>query len=97
MEIPAFKVDARYGDIHRFGNPHYWLDPLNAEPIMNAILGGLMEASPENLDPEKMAEWAEQTMNKFQAGLTLVKMRRFQESSEKPYSGWEWDEGTDFT
>ena len=50
LEVPATRVDARYGDIHRYGNPHYWLDPLNAEKIMNAILEGLMEVSPEDLD-----------------------------------------------
>ena len=50
LEIPTFSIDARYGDIHRFGNPHYWLDPLNTEIIMNSIIDGLVDVSPEYLE-----------------------------------------------
>ncbi len=46
LEVPTFKADARYGDLHRFGNPHYWLSPKNVEPITKAILEGLSEADP---------------------------------------------------
>jgi len=31
LEVPAGKVDASMGDVHPFGNPHYWLDPENAK------------------------------------------------------------------
>lgn len=30
LEVPAGKVDASMGDVHPYGNPHYWLDPENA-------------------------------------------------------------------
>jgi len=46
LEIPSFKVDASYGDIHRYGNPHYWLDPQNTRPMAEAILEGLTKADP---------------------------------------------------
>jgi ABC-type Zn uptake system ZnuABC Zn-binding protein ZnuA len=48
LEVPTFKVDASYGDLHRFGNPHYWLDPATARPIGEAILAGLTRAAPEH-------------------------------------------------
>ena len=45
LEVPS-KVDASLGDVHRFGNPHYWLDPRNVRPIMEEILAALVKASP---------------------------------------------------
>ncbi|MFH1687271.1 MAG: metal ABC transporter substrate-binding protein [bacterium] len=50
MEVPDFRVDARHGDIHRYGNPHYWLSPVNAAPITDAIVEALSEADPSNAD-----------------------------------------------
>ncbi len=34
--------------VHGFGNPHYWLDPINARPITQAILDALARLSPAN-------------------------------------------------
>jgi zinc/manganese transport system substrate-binding protein len=48
LEVPTFQADARYGDIHRFGNPHYWLGPQNVAPITQAIVEGLSAADPEH-------------------------------------------------
>jgi len=48
LEVPTFEPDARHGDLHRYGNPHYWMGPGNVEPIMRAIVEGLSEADPEN-------------------------------------------------
>lgn len=50
LEIPSFKADARYGDLHRFGNPHYWLSPDNLPAIFQAIEEGLSNADPGNAD-----------------------------------------------
>jgi len=50
MEVPDFKVDARHGDIHRYGNPHYWLTPVNVEPMTDAIVEALSQADPGNAD-----------------------------------------------
>ena len=36
------------GDIHIYGNPHYWLDPLNGKQIAKNICDGLEKISPEN-------------------------------------------------
>jgi len=48
LEIPAIKIDRSMGDIHPLGNPHYWLDPLNAKIIATNIAKRLSEISPEN-------------------------------------------------
>jgi hypothetical protein len=36
-------------------------------------------------------------MTLFQSLLTQIRLRRFAESTDTPYSQWEWDEGTDFS
>jgi zinc/manganese transport system substrate-binding protein len=41
LEKPKGKVDASKGDVHPFGNPHYWLDPSNGIVIAQNILEGL--------------------------------------------------------
>jgi len=46
LEVPT-RVDRSQGDVHRFGNPHYWLDPRNIRPIANAILRSLVRAAPD--------------------------------------------------
>lgn len=43
-------VDRSLGDVHIFGNPHYWLDPLNGKIIAQNILEGLKRISPENTE-----------------------------------------------
>ena len=45
IEIPS-SVSRAQGDVHPFGNPHYWLDPANGGPIARAIRDGLIRVSP---------------------------------------------------
>ena len=45
MEIPS-SVSRAQGDVHPYGNPHYWLDPINGIGIARAIRDGLMRISP---------------------------------------------------
>jgi zinc/manganese transport system substrate-binding protein len=47
LEIPA-SVSRAQGDVHPFGNPHYWLDPMNAIPIARAIRDGLVRVAPQD-------------------------------------------------
>ncbi|HCC47414.1 MAG TPA: zinc ABC transporter substrate-binding protein [Elusimicrobia bacterium] len=47
LERPEGKVDASMGDIHIYGNPHYWLDPANAKVMAKNILAGLKRLAPE--------------------------------------------------
>ena len=48
LEVPTTKVDASQGDVHPYGNPHYWLDPDNAKIMLNEIYNALSSQSPEN-------------------------------------------------
>ncbi|MBI4931474.1 MAG: zinc ABC transporter substrate-binding protein [Bacteroidetes bacterium] len=47
MQIPS-SINRAEGDIHIYGNPHYWLDPLNGKVIARNICNGLERISPEN-------------------------------------------------
>ena len=47
LEVPA-RLDASQGDVHRFGNPHYWLDPRNVRAMVEEIIGALAKASPND-------------------------------------------------
>ncbi len=39
-------MDASQGDVHPFGNPHYWLDPRNVRTIVEEIVAALARTSP---------------------------------------------------
>jgi len=45
IEIPT-SVSRSQGDVHPYGNPHYWLDPANGAGIARVIRDGLKRASP---------------------------------------------------
>ncbi len=49
MQVPSI-VNRGEGDIHIYGNPHYWMDPLNGKQIARNICDGLEKISPENKD-----------------------------------------------
>ena len=71
------------GDIHVFGNPHYWLDPLNGKIIARNVFDALVRVDPdhrslyesnlkkfnETID-RKMKEWADK-MHPF-AGTRII-------------------------
>ncbi len=48
LEVPQDKIDASMGHLHIYGNPHYWLDPLNGKIIASNIAGRLAEISPQD-------------------------------------------------
>jgi ABC-type Zn uptake system ZnuABC Zn-binding protein ZnuA len=48
LEVPTGRVDARHGDVHPYGNPHYWLDPSNVPVILNTIVRSLSRLSPRD-------------------------------------------------
>ena len=68
-QVPS-SVNRSEGDIHIYGNPHYWLDPLNGKAIARNIANGLEKIDPSgklfyeaNLQSffkridDKMKEW----------------------------------------
>ena len=60
------------------------------------VMGRFEEVSPEDLQPDEMVKWATITMDKFQTDLTMIQLRRFQQSTDHPHSTWEWEEGKGF-
>ena len=50
LEKPTGKVDASLGDVHPFGNPHYWLNPQNGIVMAQNIASG-----PEKIDQANSA------------------------------------------
>lgn len=48
LGVPAGRVDRSRGDVHPYGNPHYWLDPLNAVPLTADIALALARVDPAN-------------------------------------------------
>ena len=76
LEVPEKPLSRAEGDIHIFGNPHYWLDPRNGLIIAKAIAEKLAELDPshtakyqKNLEVfqgtlrAKIAEWNMKTAN----------------------------------
>jgi len=70
LDVLLGKVNASMGHVHPYGNPHYWLDPLNAKIIAGNIAERLSQLSPQNASffnnnlikfnkkiDEKMIEW----------------------------------------
>lgn len=47
LQVPS-SVNRGEGDIHIYGNPHYWLDPLNGKVIARNITNGLERIDPSN-------------------------------------------------
>lgn len=48
LGVPTGRVDRSRGDVHPSGNPHYWLDPLNAVPLTADIALALTRVDPRN-------------------------------------------------
>lgn len=44
------RVDRSMGDVHPFGNPHFWLDPENGRKIAQSIAAKLSELDPAHSD-----------------------------------------------
>ncbi len=47
LQIPT-NINRDEGDIHIFGNPHYWLDPLNGKIIAQTITNTISKLDPEH-------------------------------------------------
>jgi len=86
LEVPS-DVSRLEGDIHPFGNPHYWLDPANAKIAAKNITEGLKRNYPDDgvqFDDrlnlfnqkleDKLIEWSSR-MNPFK-GATIVTYHR---------------------
>lgn len=79
LEVPTGKVDASMGDIHIFGNPHYWLDPENAKPILETILKKLCYQLPS--ETEYFQKNYKEYLQKLDSAIVVWKKKM------EPYSG----------
>jgi zinc/manganese transport system substrate-binding protein len=50
LEVPEGKVDGSMGDIHIYGNPHYWTSPENAERMCVLIGERMCDIQPGDAD-----------------------------------------------
>jgi zinc/manganese transport system substrate-binding protein len=48
LEVPNGNVTRAEGDVHPFGNPHYWTDPENGKLIAKAIAAKLAQLRPND-------------------------------------------------
>lgn len=69
LERPRTVVTRAMGDVHPFGNPHYWLDPRNGRVIARAIAAKLSQ-----LDLSGAAEFRD-NLARFEASLTEAEKR----------------------
>jgi zinc/manganese transport system substrate-binding protein len=72
---PAVRVDRSLGDVHGMGNPHYWLDPVNAKVISSNIVSGLKRVDPANgayYDQQRQI-FLKQLAGKLTGWLTMAK------------------------
>ena len=69
LGIPEGKIDASMGDIHRYGNPHYWLDPENAKIIGGTIAEALSQADigGKSIYSENLQQFSEEIDEKLQS------------------------------
>ncbi len=65
LEVPTHQISRSEGDLHIFGNPHYWMSPLNAKIMAQTILEKLVEIDPAN------ASYYEQNAKGFISRLDL--------------------------
>ena len=66
LEIPTAQVTALMGDVHPYGNPHYWLDPRNGAIIARTVADAFASADPAHAAgyhdrAEKFRKEAEET------------------------------------
>jgi len=78
LDVPG-KVDASMGDIHIYGNPHYWLSPENGQVILKSILNKLTELKPED------ASYFKKNYEEYNSRLE-INIKRWKELL-KPYAG----------
>lgn len=57
LDIPTGNIDGSMGDVHKYGNPHYWLNPNNGKIIARQIRDALI-----TLDPDHTQDYTQNTM-----------------------------------
>lgn len=81
LERPTGIVTRAMGDVHPFGNPHFWLDPGNGRVIARAISAKLSA-----LDPAGKAEYGA-NLARFESALTAAE--KSWDATLSPFAGTE--------
>lgn len=81
LEIPTTPVTRAMGDVHPFGNPHYWLDPQNGRRMARGIQQKLAELRPED------AAYFQQRFQDF--GQRLTEAEKRWDAQMEPFHGRE--------
>lgn len=50
IQIPKGRIDGAMGDVHPYGNPHYWVTRENIHIVVENIVKGLSRVSPNDAD-----------------------------------------------
>ena len=79
LEIPTGQITRAMGDVHPFGNPHYWLDPENGKRIAKEIADKFTELRPKD------AAYFQQQLESFTTRLDTAEKRWVQMMA--PYKG----------
>ncbi len=90
LDVPAGSIDGSMGDVHPYGNPHFWFTTKNVEIVVRNITQGL-----SRVDPEGAAAY-EQNCDRYLAEVRATfedlkeKMRPFQGTAVIQYHA-SWD------
>ncbi|MEM7184606.1 MAG: metal ABC transporter substrate-binding protein [Spirochaetota bacterium] len=76
---PTINVDRSMGDMHIYGNPHYWNDPINAIQMANNIRNALMRVDPTHSE--------EYNNNYKQFRKDIIRVTKQELRKFKPYFG----------
>lgn len=82
LEVPTQPISRAEGDIHIFGNPHYWTDPRNGRIIAQEIANKLSELDAAGKDiyqrnAQSFQQELESRMDEWQKKLAPVRGREF--------------------
>jgi ABC-type Zn uptake system ZnuABC Zn-binding protein ZnuA len=80
LEVPTAQVNASMGDVHPYGNPHYWLDPRNGAIIARTVADAFASADPAHAAEyhnraEKFAEEAGETFTRGKAAAAAMPVK----------------------
>ena len=50
IQVPKGRIDGAMGDVHPYGNPHYWVTRENTRIVAENIAEGLIRVSPKDAD-----------------------------------------------
>jgi zinc/manganese transport system substrate-binding protein len=90
LDVPAGSIDGSMGDVHPYGNPHFWFTPENVEIAVRNITEGLVRVDPEGAATYEQNRDRYLTKVKATFEGLRAKMRPFQGTAVLQYHA-SWD------